>query len=51
MRGHRGRPDRAWMCVYIWLIRIVVQQKLTAWCKAVILQFKNYPLCAPHGGK
>ena len=29
------------ICVHIWLMHAVVQQKLTQHCKAITLQFKN----------
>ena len=34
-----GRLNRKWVYVYIWLIHIVVQQKLIQHCRAIILQF------------
>ena len=30
-------------CVCIWLVRFVVQQKLTQYCEAVILQYRAKP--------
>ena len=30
----------AWICVYLWLIHVVVQQKPTQHCKTIILQLK-----------
>ena len=37
--GVQGRLKREGMYVYAWLIRFIVQQKLTQHCKAIILQF------------
>ena len=38
--GGRETPEGGDMgiCVYIWLIHFVIQQKLTQHCKAIILQ-------------
>ena len=35
------RLNKEKIYVYIWLIHIVVQQKLTQHCKAIIFQFKK----------
>ena len=56
MRGVWEGSSRRRRQVYMWLIHIVVQQKLTQRCKAVILQLKKkkealnvFSLCAPEG--
>ena len=36
--GVRGRLKREEICLYLWLIHIVVRQKPTQYCKAIILQ-------------
>ena len=40
-RWEGGRHRREGIYVYLYLIHIVVQQKLTQLCKAVILQLKS----------
>ena len=35
-----GKFKKEGTCVYLWLIHVDVQQKLTQYCKAIILQFK-----------
>ena len=42
--GVRGRLRREVICVYIQLIHSVVQQNVTQYCKAIILQFKKKDL-------
>ena len=42
-----GRSKREGICVYIWLILFVVQQKLTQHCKATIPQFKKKKIVMP----
>ena len=34
-------PGTGELCVYLWLIHVDVWQKLTQYCKAIILQLKN----------
>ena len=36
-----GRLQREWIQVYLWLIHVVVRQKPTQHCKAIILQLKK----------
>ena len=36
-----GRLKREGKCVYLWLIHVVVWQKLAQHCKAIILQLKK----------
>ena len=40
-RGVGWRFEREWPCIYLWLIHIIVWQKRTHHCKAIILQFKK----------
>ena len=35
-----GMFKREGTCVYLWLIHVDVRQKLTQYCKAIILQLK-----------
>jgi len=42
--GVRGRLKGEGIYVYLHLIHIVVQQKVTQYCKAIILQIKIYPM-------
>ena len=42
--GVRGRLRREVICVYIQLIHSVVQQNVTQYCKAIILQLKKKDL-------
>ena len=39
--GVGGRLKRQEMCVYLRLIHVVVQQKLTQYCEAIVLQLKK----------
>ena len=39
--GVGWRLKREGICVCLWLIRVVVQQKPTQHCKAIILQFQK----------
>ena len=39
--GVGWRFKREGICVYLWLIRVVVQPKPTQHCKAIILQFQK----------
>ena len=41
MQGAGGRLKREGMYVYIELIQVVVQQKLTQHCKVIMFQLKN----------
>ena len=34
-----GETPEGGVCIYLWLIRVVVQQKPTHLCKAIILQY------------
>ena len=36
------KNEKEWICVYIWLIHFIVQQKLAQHCKATILQEKHF---------
>ena len=40
-KGVGGRSEREGTCVYLKLIHLVVRQKLTQHCKAIILQLKK----------
>ena len=35
-----GRLKKEGICVYVWLIHFIAQQKLTQHCRATILQLK-----------
>ena len=39
--GVGGRLKRKEIYVYLWLIHVVVQQKLAQHCKAIVLQLKK----------
>ena len=39
--GVGGRLKRQEMYVYLWLMHVVVQQKLTQHCKEIVLQLKK----------
>ena len=43
--GRTRKLRRESICVYLWLIHIVVWQKLTQHCKAIILQLKKKKHC------
>jgi len=43
--GRTRKLRREGICVYLWLIPIVVWQKLTQHCKAIILQFRKTKHC------
>lgn len=40
MRDGREAPERGNIYIYLWLIHVVVQQKLIKHCKAIILELK-----------